>query len=65
MNFVIKPFASCGSLPFSPATVLVSVAVVKFFASLRFAHIRRLEVKVLGVFISHFRFFCDGFSENR
>ena len=62
---------NCSSFPLTsasiifsiPATVLISVAVVKFFAS--FAHIRRLDVKVLGLFIDHSDFSCDGFSEKR
>jgi hypothetical protein len=55
MYLAIMPLASCGNSGRRsfPATVFVSVASVKFFASLRVAHIWRLETKVLGVFIDH------------
>jgi hypothetical protein len=49
----------------SPATVFVSVARSKFFASLSVAPIWQLETKAVWVFIDHLEFFCDGFSENR
>ena len=65
MNFVIKPFASCGSLSKSPATVFVSVACSKFFASFAGANIWQLEVKAAVVFIDNSDSLCNGFSEKR
>jgi hypothetical protein len=54
MYLAMMPLASWGSgWRCIPATVFVSVASVKFFASLWVAHIWRLETKALGVFIDH------------
>jgi hypothetical protein len=65
MYLVKIPLASGGKGCFGvPATVFVSVAWVKFFASLRVAHIWRLKVKAALVFIDHSEYFCGGFSEN-